>query len=58
MTPEELLKLKDDLIVKNPDLQEIMKQFGIDEEVYTQSLAELLGMYQYIPPSTSNSTSV
>lgn len=56
MTPEELIKLKDHLIKENPELQRMMKQIGLDEEVYAQSLAEMLGIYDYIPPTTSNST--
>lgn len=56
MTLEELIQLKDQLIQDNPDLKQIMEQVGIDEEVYIQSMAEILGVYTYIPPATSNST--
>lgn len=58
MTAKEFIELKDKLIKNNAELQRLMEQIGIDEEVYTQSLAEMLGIYTIAPATTSNSTSV
>ena len=58
MTAKEFIELKDNLIKNNTELQQLMEQIGIDEEVYTQSLAEMLGIYTITPATTSNSTLV